>query len=1496
MPPAIAAFAAWASISVAAAYVVVATVVISVGTAVYGAAQARKAERKARDELNASMKDRMVTRIATEAPHRYIYGRAKVGADIVAMFTSGDKDQYKHLVCVHAAHECDEIEEVWVNNALVDSINADGDPTAGRFAVMPGTDVIEENHTGPTFTLAYSPRNKTVWVFGGEGTDMHRLPVTSVNGKTVTINFTGPVVVNYERAVFHNASGPVSENQQPTTNPVVRVQKHLGGADDGVDLFLRTIMLDKWPLTAVLRGLCYTVITLDLNHTEFQSGLVPIHAVIRGRKLYDPRDGQTRWSQNPALAVMDYLTSPLCDVPMSDLPLAQFITAANVCDEAAPTIGARYTINGTVTSDQDQKGVLEAMAQCMAGGLVATTWDVYAGKYIAPVAALTQDDIVGSLSINPGVSDASVYNGVKGQYIGPENKYVQTDFAPYQNPTYREADGRDLYTNLDFPFTESLQRVTNLARIFTEDQRNGFTIKAEFSLKAWPLKVGQRITYTSRFIGQTNKVYRITDKGYAPNSAVQLTLKEDAASIWDFADAVELDSTPNSELPDPWKIDPLESIDCTSGESTLLRQADGSTVPRILVSWPATAQQSGVQVEVEWRAVSSPTWERTTVSADGTQAYLSPITPGFFYIVRARCVNPSMNTRSGWVTTVYQVEVFAASPTVYLWAAEKPAPPDGAASYVWASGTFGAAPAGWSLTEPAAPAGGNVSLWAASVAVSDISAVATPFSWAGADVVNIGYAPSAAGTGPAGYSNARVFAYQRKATAPSGTPGAVNYDFTTGTITTASLANGWQKTMPAADGNPLYVTSASASAAGTTDTIASNEWAAAVVMASDGGAGAPGLNNATVQIYQRSASATAPTKPSASTTYTFATGVLSALNNGWTTYIPTAGGAYLHTTQATAIASTATDSIQASEWAAVRLMYDAADLIAAKEAADAALNAVATISDDNILSKAEKPDVILLWEAIAKEHMQLYDLATAYNLISARDSFYEKVSLLASYLDAAEYTNLAKDNVIVGETLRSRFSGYYTAKASLQDAIAVAIRTRTTLAEQAANSAATQAALANTAITDMARDDLLSPSEKPAESLRWATIVSERPGIDAQAAALGITAERTAYANAYTALNTYITGLGSQFATIPGTAISIVGATYRTNFKAYYDAKQALLNAVAAKSATVAQWAGVGGAGRPADNASSDLVLIPNGAGAISVVGNRVVKTSNGGWGDASVHSKESYIGGCYASARAEGVFDIMFGLNSDPATDANFPSIDYAVYLAWDGSLQVYESGSWAGTFGSYAAGDVFAVVYDGSSIRYTRNGAVFKTTNVSAPIAAALSFDSAFATSGAALSNIRFGPLSSNNWSNIGGTGKPQDGATVGAPAGTTVGTTPATTVEQTVNDINSPFSISLSGTLASSVAAGGPRTYGTLTAALGGGSGTVTLLWECQVRWTDSSTGASVQLSLTGNDFARALAGTAPNGTSVSYTVKVTANDSKGRSRTATREGSTSHGTIQ
>jgi len=643
--------------------IMVASIALTVGTTVFGAVQqkaaAKKAKRaaaRAREDFLNSLQERTVTRIATEAPHVYAYGRTRVGSAVVGVFKSGANDEYKHLVCIHAAHECDAIEEIYIDGKALGVLDSEGFVTTGDFFVSVRTENATEQYPTSPFTLVHTPSSAITVIATGRVYLPNGLlfranhsggVAYTRSGNTITVTGSlgsplpgGYVVIDGYRVTY----------QYQINTSQVRVKKHLGVAGDPADASLLAEVPDKWKSTATLTGFCYTVIRLDLRQAMFQGGLPGVEVLLRGKKLYDVRTGVAAWSQNPALAAYDYLTSDMCGVPASDLPVSHYIAAANVCDEIQ-SFGALYTCNGTITADQDQANVLEALAQSMAGGIVAMTWEIFAGKYVAPVASLQQSDIVGALAVTPGISDADIINGVRGQFITAENLYVATDFQPYQNAAYLEADGKDKLANIDFPFTDSTQRVHNLCRIVTEDQRNGFTVKADFSLKAWNYRIGDRVTLTSAFLGQTDKVYRVTDKSYSPSSAISLTLKEDGPTIWDLADTVTLDDTPNTDLPNPFRISPPSFLVLDSGTDALLIQKDGTIVSRIKATWEAATgdvASSGL-IEIEWQRQSDAAWRKTSTTGSETSTYLSPVEDSAWYVVRARAFNPYLNVKSDWI-------------------------------------------------------------------------------------------------------------------------------------------------------------------------------------------------------------------------------------------------------------------------------------------------------------------------------------------------------------------------------------------------------------------------------------------------------------------------------------------------------------------------------------------------------------------------------------------------------------------------------------------------------------------------------------------------------------------------------------------------------------------------------------------------------------------------------------------------------------------------------
>ncbi len=178
--------------------------------------------------------------------------------------------------------------------------------------------------------------------------------------------------------------------------------------------------------------------------------------------------------------------------------------------------------------------------------------------------------------------------------------------------------------------------------------------------------------------------------------------------------------------------------------------------------------------------------------------------------------------------------------------------------------------------------------------------------------------------------------------------------------------------------------------------------------------------------------------------------------------------------------------------------------------------------------------------------------------------------------------------------------------------------TFSTTANPAAIAAAAAQADATTALgelTDIASDNILSPVEKPKIIQDNTVILAEQTGIDAQATAYSITTEKTAYDNAVSALTAY---LGTLTAPVAWNNVSgnttIVGTTFRSKFSDVYTTRQTLINKIAAIAGTLATWSGVSGAGKPADDATVNVVTSGSAAPTGGTNGDLYFRTSNSSW------------------------------------------------------------------------------------------------------------------------------------------------------------------------------------------------------------------------------------------------------------------------------------------
>ena len=167
------------------------------------------------------------------------------------------------------------------------------------------------------------------------------------------------------------------------------------------------------------------------------------------------------------------------------------------------------------------------------------------------------------------------------------------------------------------------------------------------------------------------------------------------------------------------------------------------------------------------------------------------------------------------------------------------------------------------------------------------------------------------------------------------------------------------------------------------------------------------------------------------------------------------------------------------------------------------------------------------------------------------------------------------------------------------------------------------------------------------------------------------------------------------------------------------------------------------------DTANTDIVYLSshsdstilNPRGNNVVTGNRIEKVGGVGAWDSDCYSSDAHTNGAYVSfSPALATKYFMIGLNTDPTTDQSYTSIDYSWYCHSVG-YNIYESGTPTSVTGTYSAGDIFTITYDGSTVRYYHNGVEKRSVAASAGLTFYL--DSSFYTPGGIADVLGFGPM---------------------------------------------------------------------------------------------------------------------------------------------------------
>jgi predicted nucleic acid-binding Zn-ribbon protein len=336
------------------------------------------------------------------------------------------------------------------------------------------------------------------------------------------------------------------------------IKKHLGEASQTADVLLTGPFANY---TSAHRGdgIAYLAMKWVLNEdsAETWEKFAPsnVKALVQGKSIYDPRlefaavgtRGQDTtnasyitYSTNPALCVVDYLTDTYLGmgVSVSKIDWDSVTTAADGCDVSVSVPNgteSRFTCNGVVfATDSHQKNINKILSS-MNGSLVYSNgkYILHAGIYEAPTETLTEDDLIGAISIRTSLERSDRFNTIKGLFIDPSQNHKSSEFPKVQLADAVTRDNNEiLEKEVQYPMTNSsymAQRLSNKL-IQLSDQQKVVTFPA--NLSALRITAGDRVQVTVEELNWSNKVFQCAGWTFSEDGGVNLTLREDSSTSY----------------------------------------------------------------------------------------------------------------------------------------------------------------------------------------------------------------------------------------------------------------------------------------------------------------------------------------------------------------------------------------------------------------------------------------------------------------------------------------------------------------------------------------------------------------------------------------------------------------------------------------------------------------------------------------------------------------------------------------------------------------------------------------------------------------------------------------------------------------------------------------------------------------------------------------------------------------------------------------------------
>ena len=241
----------------------------------------------------------------------------------------------------------------------------------------------------------------------------------------------------------------------------------------------------------------------------------------------------------------------------------------------------------------------------------------------------------------------SKFNRVIVSYINPDRNFQvdEVQFPPIddsslpsedQHATMKTADGGFLLENRsDFRTITSTYQAEEMAEIILRRSRESLGLSINCNFKAYELHIGEIVNVTLTSLGFSNKAFRVITMIFNEDYTISLNLVEYQASHYTWASKAQVSSTPSTNLPTPFTIQPPASLTLSD---ELIEYADGITITRLNILIGASTDQFVQNYQVEAKKSTESDFKIISTGSQLNHELLN-VVDDINYDVRVKAIN-----------------------------------------------------------------------------------------------------------------------------------------------------------------------------------------------------------------------------------------------------------------------------------------------------------------------------------------------------------------------------------------------------------------------------------------------------------------------------------------------------------------------------------------------------------------------------------------------------------------------------------------------------------------------------------------------------------------------------------------------------------------------------------------------------------------------------------------------------------------------------------------